>query len=368
MCRPCSPRSRRLRSTVAMGAALIVVILVAAGESGDASTKSTSAALEQTARRPVAVSVREIAAVPDEAEAAWIAADAKVDVIAEVGWASAAHEHATIHLHGRDGRVLRASELDFAASEPKRERGKAVGFAIATMLADEPVAQGILTSAAAADGASMREPASAAEPPSAEPDGSRTRPSTTTTTTTGAAERGQADRAVHDEPHPRFAVEGAGTAAGDVRGASSGIGPVLRLQWNAGRDLGLRVGGAARWFATGGRSASELAATAGVLWTFARSSSFAAAARAELGALHDAYTEEIRETNPRGKILPSRVVDTSTWAPSFLAGVEGDWLPSRMAALFLALNAEATTRSVTTATGGPSPIWASFEGGVRFSF
>lgn len=350
-----------------MGAALIVVILVAAGESGDASTKSTSAALEETARRPVAVSIREIAAVPDEAEAAWIAADAKVDVIAEVGWAGAAHQHAIIHLHGRDGRVLRASELDFGASEPKRERGKAIGFAIATMLADEPVAQGILTSAAAAEGSSPREPASAAEPPSADPTGSHATPSTTTTT--AAAERGQPDRAVHDEPPPpRFAVEGAGTAAADVRGASTGIGPVLRLQWNAGQDVGLRVGGAARWFAAGGRSASELAGTAGVLWTFARSRSFAAAARAEVGALHDAYTEEIRETNPRGKVLPPRFVESSTWVPSFLAGVEGDWRPSRMAALFVALNAEATTRTVTTEAGAPSPIWASFEGGVRISF
>jgi hypothetical protein len=346
-----------------MGAALIIVILVGAGESADASTRAVQPALEEAARRPVTTSVRETAHVPDEAEAAWIAADAKVDVVAEVGWTGPAHEHAVVHLHGRDGRILRASDLEFSNAEPRAERGRAIGFAIATMLADEPVAAGILASTAAAESSTRTvihtAPVPAAAAPAPEP---TTPPDVPATHPPDRAGAGDAD-------HPRFAIEAAGAASSDVRTGAVGAGPLVRLQWNVARDVGLRAGGAARWFTAGSTSASELGAMSGVLWTFARGALVAAALRAEVGVVHDAFTEEVFVTNPRGMVLPGRVVDRSSWAPAFLAGIEGDWRPGRATALFVALNVEASTRTIAAETQTmPSAVWASLEGGVRFSF
>ncbi|MDB5221168.1 MAG: hypothetical protein JWO86_9095 [Myxococcaceae bacterium] len=349
-----------------MGAALIILILVGAGEMADPSTSPLRSALEKTARRPVAVAVREIAVVPDEAESAWIAADAKVDVVVEVGWSSPAHQHATVHLHGRDGRVLRASELDFAPTEPGAERGRAVGFAIATMLADEPVAAGIVASTAAAV---AREQAAIA--PVAAPAPSVTAQPPSPTTTTGASVAIPRDRvAAEDEGYSRFAVEGAGSASADARGNATGGGPLLRLQWNVARDLGLRVGGSARWFTASGVASSELGGSAGALWTFARSAVLAAGLRVEGGVARDAFTERTAATtNPRGKVIPGQSVARGGWAPMFLAGVEGDWRASRALAVFVAVDVEASTRSIVAESqAAPSPVWGSLESGTRISF
>ncbi len=348
-----------------MGAALIIMILVGAGESADVSTRAVRSALEAAARRPVTVSVRETTKVPDEAEAAWLAADAKVDVVVEVGWVAPAHDHAVVHLHGRDGRMLRASELDFSVSEPRIERGRAIGFAVATMLADEPVAAGIVASTAAAES-----PAPAADPPPAPHSSSAAPPVGTTTTAAPVAPVDHVARGPsRAEAHPTVAIEAAGTASADARGAATGLGPVLRLQWNVSRDVGLRVGGLARWFTGGTTSATELGAATGVLWTFASGALFAASLRAEVGLVHDALTEQVAATNPKGMALPRRLVDRASWAPTLLAGIEGAFRPARATALFVALNAEASTRTVVGQLGAQtSAIWGSLEGGVRISF
>ncbi|MDB4934595.1 MAG: hypothetical protein JWP87_1567 [Labilithrix sp.] len=338
---------------------LLVVVLVAAGESADASTQAVAPALEQSARRRVSVSLRESVAAPDDAEAARVAADSNVDVVAEVEWAEPAHEHVLVHLRGRDGRLLRTSTLEFAPAEPRAERGRAIGLAIATMLADEPVAAGIVAAlgdATAPTRVILTTPVISAP---GEP------------TTSDGPVRSPPDRAApaQGSDYARFAVEAAGSGAADVRGAATGAGPIARLQWNVARDVGLRIGGAARWFTAGGRPASELGTMAGILWTFARAPLFAAALRTELGVVHDSFTEKLTEMNPRGMVLPPRLVDRSSWAPTVLAGVEGDWRPVATAALFVALNAEASTRTIVgESQAATSPVWASFEGGVRFSF
>jgi hypothetical protein len=53
----------------------------------------------------------------------------------------------------------------------------------------------------------------------------------------------------------------------------------------------------------------------------------------------------------------------------FLAGIEGDWRPAHTISLFIALDVEASPRTIVSATvAEPSLMWASLEGGVRFSF
>ena len=355
-----------------MGAALIILLVVASGERADASTRALGAALEQAARRPISLSVREVARVPDDAQVARMAADGKADVVVELGWRSPRHDHAVVHLHTRSGELLRASELDFGATEPRAERGRAVGFAIATMLADEPVEASIMA-AIASRSAAESVPEAAASPPLA-PDvpgkvAPPASPAALPTSTTAAPvpappdrDRGQEDKL------PRFAVEGAGSALSDARGEAVGGGPLVRLQWNAARQFGLRLGGCARWFTVGGRSASELGATAGILWTFVRRGVFAAATRAELGLLEASFTEEVTRTNPRGMVLPAQTVAHAGLAPSFLAGLEGDWRAGRVLVVFLAVNLEASTRTLTASSAVPSPIWAGLEAGVRISF
>ena len=352
-----------------MGAALVILVLVATGETADPSTGAARAALVAMARRPVDVAVRETSVVPDEAEAAWIAADSKVDVVAEIGWGEGKHEHATVHLHGRDGRVLRAAELDFKAAEPTAERGRAIGFAIATMLADEPVAAGIVASTTAAEARA----AAAAVPATPETSvaSSGAAPPSTAPTTTAASVRAPPDRVapIRDD-YASFAIEGAGAASIDALGTASGAGPIVRLQWNVARDLGIRVAGSARWFTTTGHAASELGAAGGILWTFARGSSMAAGLRAEVGVIHDAFTEELAAmTNPRGKVIARQSIDRSGWAPTFLAGIEGDWRAADALTFFVALDVEASTRTIVAETQGkPSVVWPSLEGGLRISF
>ncbi len=120
------------------------------------------------ARRPVSIALRESVSDLDSARLARLAADGRADVIVELGWRTPQHDHVTIQLHARDGQQLRASELDFVGSAPRPERGRAVGFAIATMLDDEPIAASILAATSLPVSVVAATPAETPEPP-AEP-------------------------------------------------------------------------------------------------------------------------------------------------------------------------------------------------------
>ncbi len=345
-----------------MGTALVILVLVATGERADVSTRAVGPALEHAARRPVNIALQEVVARLDEAHLASLAAAGKADVVVEVGWRMPKHDHVTIQLHARDGHPLRTSELEFVDSAPRLERGRAVGFAIATMLADEPIAASILTAtyvpaipeeASAPESAAESTPrASAVSPPE----------------TVRAAPREPERLAPRAASGSRFAVEAAGLATIDARGEAVGGGPRARFQWNAREDLGLRIGAGAQWFTVGGQRASEIGVSAGILWTFARSPSLAAALRGEVGVVRDAFTENVKRTNPRGMALPAESVSRQELSPMALAGVEGDWRAGRAFAMVLALNLEASPRTLTASATAPSPVWLGMEGGVRISF
>ncbi len=341
-----------------MGAALVILVLVASGERTDASTRAVAPALEHAARRPVSIALRESVSDLDPARLARLAADGRADVIVELGWRTPQHDHVTIQLHARDGQQLRASELDFVGSAPRPERGRAVGFAIATMLDDEPIAASILAATSLPVSVVAATPAETPEPP-AEP----AQPAMT------SAPAREPDRASAPPPAgSRFAVEGAGSAIADARGQALGAGPRVRFQWNVTERVGLRLGAAAQWFSVGGRAASELGAGVGVLWTFAQGRSLAAAARAEVGVVRDAYTETVTRTNPRGMSLPAENVSQEGVAPSVLAGLEADWRAGRTLATYVAVDLGASTRELTASATRPSPVWLGLEGGVRISF
>lgn len=350
-----------------MSSALAVLILVASQGRDGASTPSLVKALEQSAQRSVAVTARDVDDLPKETETARVATTADADVLAEVDWRAGA-DRATVHLHGRDGRVLRASDLDFPSADRARpaERARAVGFAIAAMLSDEPVDTAIIEAKRAATlAAAVPVDASSSGdtlPAASDPSSSSSSPSPAPAPKEAPRAPAPAERA------RRFGVEAVGLASADTGTSTTGVGAAARLSWNISRAFAVRVGGGPRWLAAPAAPALELAGSAGVTWTFFRTSRAALAAHADVLVVRDAWTEEIVEYNPRGRALPSRSEDRTSWGPGGAASVEAAWSPAGPGfALFAAPSVEVASRMVG-AGARPSAVWVGVEGGARFSF
>jgi hypothetical protein len=127
---------------MAVASAFIVVILVVAGGPGDAGDPATEAMTDtaQTALGPDAiVVVRPVDAMPADDAAIELEGKLHADAVVEVTWSGAGHDAAQVRAHVHDdGGTWSTRELPFQLGDAIPERGRTVGFAIASMLPPPP--------------------------------------------------------------------------------------------------------------------------------------------------------------------------------------------------------------------------------------
>jgi len=117
-----------------MSAAVMLIVFVAGGEGDDATSHALVRATRAALGADSQVEVREARELPADATAVVAQDQAHADAVAELTWADATHRRARLHVHvARTGRWIDRS-IGFQASDQPAERGRTLGFAIASML------------------------------------------------------------------------------------------------------------------------------------------------------------------------------------------------------------------------------------------
>jgi hypothetical protein len=182
-----------------MASAAILAVVVAVGDGqGALATAMVNTAAE--ALSPVAkVELRELP-VPSDDEALRIEDDLGARAVVKLVWMDTAHEEVRIRLHVARTGHWTERHINFAPADTLTERGRALGFAIASMLPEAA--------------------------PELVPD------------TFGVA--------AEPEPLSRWGLTLAAALGGGVGGPAAGVGGALALEWFATRALSLRLIGGAR--------------------------------------------------------------------------------------------------------------------------
>jgi hypothetical protein len=116
-----------------MSAVVILAIIVASGEGQSPATSAMVVASQEALGADVSVQVHEATDTSDQ-EVSRIEAATSPRAVAEVLWADAAHEHAHLRVHvARTDRWVDRT-IDFVVADSLSERGRTLGFAIASML------------------------------------------------------------------------------------------------------------------------------------------------------------------------------------------------------------------------------------------
>jgi hypothetical protein len=287
-----------------MSAAVILAIIVASGESQSPATRALVAACSDALGAGVSVELHE-AATPSDREAAKLEAATGPRAVAEVLWSGAGHVSARVRLHvARTDRWIDRT-IDFEAADSLSERGRALGFALASML---PEADPALQIAAA---------------PSATP-------------------LAPVPRALG---RPRRAVGLAALANDGIAGPAAGLGGMVDVAFAVGESVAVRAS-AALWRG----SIAEIAATdltaqlgAGAAWT-----PIAPAPERpwELGLRADALVvyQAVSHVHATG---------TTAWKAKVLPGVdvmlEGGWHVTRGCEVFVAAGPEIVLGTIDVA-------------------
>jgi hypothetical protein len=116
-----------------MTPATVLAILVAAGEAHAAPTTGMAAAAAEVIGDPAGVRVVEAAALED-AEALRVERELPARAVVALAWADAAHLHARLRLHAARTDRWIDRDLNFSTADTPAERGRALGFAMASML------------------------------------------------------------------------------------------------------------------------------------------------------------------------------------------------------------------------------------------
>lgn len=318
-----------------MGDALAVIVLVVAGASSRPATDAIPNAILHAAHRDARVEVREVRSLPkvDEPPAA-------ADVVAEVVWSGDASDHVTLRVRRADGMMLNEMALDFAPTEAWAERGKSVGFAIATMLPETTRAPVPTTSlvATALDG---------------DPIETSTAPVATSFDESAESERRRPPPPAPDVKGP-LAVALSGGASVDAHGKATGAGPSAVFEWALSRSLALRAGGDARWFDVDTHAANELGVRAGMHLTLLRVGTASFGTVADLLVVRDAY---------QGRR------ETVTWSVGGGGAGEAALAISPKFEMFLSCGAGWVRRELADPTVTTlSPVWFGARTGGRISF
>lgn len=244
-----------------------------------------------------------------------MAAGAGGDGVVELTW-SADHSRARLHCYvGRERRWL-DREISFGGSvidpnDEATERGRLLGFAVATMFAETPVE-------------TASSPPRAASEPAMEP----------------TAPRPQ-------ERRQRRSLEFAGIASSGLRGTASGLGASAGARWQAIGPMSLRgfVAGRAGNVAEAQASTRTAYVGAGVSWAFLPSTT-----SLELGVRVDALLSYFQATHlSEDDVVP----DTkSRWLPGFDGLLEGGVRFTGSAGLYAGIGIEAMVGATELYTHG----------------
>jgi hypothetical protein len=254
--------------------ASVLLILVANSDAGAPATTALVRALEEVFGSEVQVQIRGVDAPPGDDALARLAGQARGAVF--VAWQGAGRDRAALRVMSRAHAPVDRL-LTFAASDPPEERGRAVGFVIASILLPAP-----------------------ARPPPPEVQVARPAPPPPVPATVAS---------VAPASNPRWGLEAFGDAAAPLGGHGPGMGVGLGARLQLGARWGVRVGLSARSTTVDEAQASslELAVAAGLTFTLHRSGAFAVGARVDGLGLRQGLTHfsaDDREPVQRARYLP----------------------------------------------------------------
>ncbi len=320
-------------------AALTLVILVARGASGDPATTAMQRAVGEALGAATHIVVQEVPDGTSDDDALAIGRAAGADAVAELVWRDDAHRHATLHVHV--GSAVRWADRDIGFDTPdaEAERGRTVGFALASMMPEPPPAPPLPPA-----------PTPSEPPPVPE---EQTPPARHAPSGAPLRWRGAVDAA----------------AIGDLGGGATGGGGAVAGRWDVTPRASLRVAAALREGRVGGANATSLVAEGAlgvvlhvVLPTTTRGAGVSV--RADLLAIRDQVTRPPSDGGPS---------EASLWLPGGDVLVEGSWVFGQRVSAFVGAGMEAAFGSIPvvvhdqTAATLP-PIRAVAELGVRVHF
>jgi len=303
---------------------LIVLLLVAATDAKDATTFGMTAAARRALEPTGVVLVDARPELPSDAEALALADRVHARGVVELMWADEQHRRARLHLHLASDTDWLDREIDFLPEDAPAERGRTLGLALATMLAEH---------AAPAEHVDV--------PPPSEPPPS-----------TSVEDAPRAIPATTGEPPPlrvaakvrRAALDLVGAGAVGLGGEAAGVGPSLSGRWLATDSLAARVAAGARFGALPAADASTLTVV------------FAAGGAVRLAAAGDV------EIGVRGDVLLTRfaarreqagaTLERSRWIGGADLLAEATWTAAPSTALVTAAGAEVAFGPTDVALGG----------------
>jgi hypothetical protein len=320
--------------------ALLVVILVAAGEASHPATRGVVGAAREAYGPGFEVEVRETEVVPSDERALAVGTALHAAAVVELSWDAPVHRQATIRFHLQSRPAFGDRVILFDETDDVGERGRTVGYAIASM---------------------MTAPSEPDRPPAA------TRPRADSISA-------PARPPVHSVPSTTSwthgAIDAVAAGATGVAGSAAGWGGSLSGRWYLLAPLALRIGASARAGQVIPAQSTSLLmhAAAGVAWVPLRATR---ASPFDVGVRIDALL--MREQLTHFSDDDPEPVPAARWLPGADAALEAVWLFSPNAGFLGCFGAEVAfgrtdvTLHQVRVTSIP-PLRLVFQAGVRAAF
>jgi len=318
----------------------VILILVARGEAGDSTTRGAVRAARELLGSELDVKVRENDVLASDEQAIELGKAMSANAVVQLSWESADHREARIHFHFEPRPGWNDRLIVFSAGDDPAERGRTIGFAVASMMPASTPSSDAPPRPAGVARQERENPAWSASP--SEP---------------AAPRRG------------RGSLDVVGPAATGIMGEASGWGGAASGRWFFRAPFAVRAGFSAR---TGQIAIAEAVSlhihlAAGLAWspTFAAETPFDFGARLSFLAMREQLTHfDYDDPTP---------VPASRWLPGAEVAVEGSWRFNPTAGLVAAAATEVafghtdvTMHREKVAT--IPPIRLVLQAGVRASF
>lgn len=339
-----------------MSEPLVLVILL--GANADPTTDAVMTAARR-ALGPEAVVVADMSSSQSDADALAIGARVHARAVARVSWADGGRQVARLHVHVMPANEWTDDEVRFLPQDAASERGRMIGYALASMVqrlererTEEPPRDAAVT--VKASGAPLVAPRDTA--PAASP---------AARTLAEAPDTARIDReaaVTNRELAP--GVEVFAHSSGVLGGGATSIGGAAGARWWGSTRLGLRGAAGARAGAISAANVTTttLFASAGPSYRIPIGSTLELGARVDFIVLHHSATRrETRETTH------------ARWLGAVGAMIEGSWALGPHAGVIAAAGAELAFGTTMVSVGGTPTAdipraRALAELGVRFRF